>query len=185
MRFSRLSILSMVFLPFFVTEASSDTREPRIAFAVKDGFVEFALRQNGEPIADAIIEITDDKGRKFSGESGPDGEGAFPSQNSASFTVEIKTGARTADPIRLYKTADGIEPARVLLSYGLRPCCRGLAKAKPIIVGSPFEPQTPAASEESASWLWLCAFPIGLLMTAALTITIRQNQTAASFAENP
>ena len=179
MRISCLLILSLI----AVGVAPCAAEEPRVAFKLKDGFVEFALRQDGKPIA-ATIDVIDEHGKKIAaGETGPEGESAFPLPGGASFTVEIKAEARTADPIRLYRTKNGIEPARVLLSYGLRPCCRGRAKSEPIIAGAPDEP--PAQPEErSSAPVWLLAMPIVLLLTAALTLVMRHKQSIPRAAEN-
>jgi hypothetical protein len=118
-------------------DARSDTVEPQAAFVVKNGWVECALRQNGQPVAAAVIEVMDEAGKNFAeGQTGEEGQAAFPMPRGSSFTVEIKTGKRTADPIRLFPSADGIEPARVLLSYGLRPCCRFKERSETVGVGS-------------------------------------------------
>lgn len=123
--------------------------EPQVTFALKAGWVDCSVRQDGKPIGGAVIQIQDERGAKFAeGETGPGGETAFPVPAGSSCIVEIKTGERTADPIRLIKTGGRVEPARVLLSYGLRPCCRSkLIKPEPIIAGNPIE--APVEPKES------------------------------------
>ncbi len=127
--------------------------EPQVTFALKAGWVDCSVRQDGKPIAGAVIQILDERGVKFAeGETGPGGETAFPMPAGSSCIVEIKTGERTADPIRLIKSDGGVEPARVLLSYGLRPLCRSkLIKPEPIIAGFPNEP--PVEMKESNNLL--------------------------------
>ena len=127
--------------------------EPQVTFALKAGWVDCSVRQDGKPVDGAVIQILDERGVKFAeGETGPGGETAFPMPTGSSCIVEIKTGEWTADPIRLLKTDGGVEPARVLLSYGLRPCCRSkLIKPEPIIAGFPIEP--PVEANESNNLL--------------------------------
>lgn len=142
--------------------------EPRATFALQAGWVDLSVRQDGKPVAGAVIRILDERGMKFAeGETGALGETAFPMPPGASCTVEIKTGERTADPIRLVETGGGVEPARVLLSYGLRPCCRSvLVQAEPIIVGHPVEP--PAEWKDSIyPWAVLGAALFGVVAAAA------------------
>lgn len=101
--------------------------EPQAAFALKGGWVECKVEQDGRPLGNAGLVILDGHGNKFAdGETDDSGLGQFPAPAGASFTLEIKTGTKTSDPIRLLKVGSRIEPATVLLSYGLRPCCRGL-----------------------------------------------------------
>jgi hypothetical protein len=112
-----------------VSMASLDDRsgaaEPHAAFAVKDGWVECVLRRDGKPVPDAVIQIIDERGKNFAtGDTDQQGQAVFPLAPGSSFIVEIKTKERSADPIRLFKIDGAIEPSRVLLSYGLRPCCR-------------------------------------------------------------
>jgi hypothetical protein len=130
--------------------------EPQAAFALKHGWVEFALRQDGRPVADAKIQIMDEKGVKFGeGETGAAGETAFPLPPGASFVVEIKAGERIADPIRLFKSAAGVEPVRVLLSYGLRPCCRSIKPRGDMTVAQEQIETKAESNEESIPWHWL------------------------------
>ena len=144
--------------------AHLDAAEPQVAFTLKKGWVEFAVRREGKPVADALIQVLDERGNQFAeGETGPEGEASFPLPAGSFFTVEIKTGARTADPIRLFKTVEGVEPARVLLSYGLRPCCRSRPPYEPILCGNALE-----GPGDEPMWPWLAAALVGLSI-AALT----------------
>jgi hypothetical protein len=127
--------------------------EPQATFALKNGWVEVTLRKDGRPVANATIEITNQNGRNDGGgETDDEGFAAFPLPPGHSFIVEIKAGDRTADPIRLFKSdAGGVEPACVLLSYGLRPCCRSIKPPSQTLTAD--EPaETPPAIEEPTSW---------------------------------
>jgi hypothetical protein len=164
--------------------ASLGGAEPQVAFTLKKGWVEFAVRRDGKPVADALIHVIDERGNQFAeGETGPDGDAAFPAPPGASFIVEIKTGERTADPIRLFKTAGGVEPARVLLSYGLRPCCRSISRGEPLIVGTPTEPGV--APEESTSvGPWLAGILGGLIAITLLCFAFGWRQLSAERARD-
>jgi hypothetical protein len=118
---SRLVLLLLA----LALSATCRADEPRAAFTAKNGWVDLALQQDGKPVADAVVQIIDEKGTPFGeGETGATGQASFPMPRGASFLVEIKADGRTSDPIRLHVSDARIEPARVLLSYGLRPCCR-------------------------------------------------------------
>ncbi len=123
--------------------------EPVVAFAANGGFLELTLKRDGKAI-DAIVELRDEKGTPILGET-ENGEATIPLPAGASYTIELKTGERTADPIRLYRTPTGVEPSRVLLSYGLRPCCRTKVQREPIIAGAPDPAPEP---EEPRWWDW-------------------------------
>ncbi len=126
-----------------ITASVAGADEPRAAFVLKDGWVELALKQDGKPIADAAVQIIDEKGTPFGeGETGATGQASFPAPRGTSFTLEIKSAGRTSDPIRLHMMEQRLEPARVLLSYGLRPCCRFKSQSD--------EP-TPEAPTEAAA----------------------------------
>ena len=148
-------ILGLVLSTLFLDISSADhLDEARVTFAIKAGWVEMTLRKDGAPVAGATMRIVDEKGREATGETGDDGEAAFPLPAGESCLVEIKIGDRLADPIRLYRTKDGVDPGRVLLSYGLRPCCRGRAKSEPVVIGAPSEPAVTFDVQPSP-WRWL------------------------------
>jgi len=105
--------------------------EPQIAFVVKEGWVDFTLKQDAEPVSDAQVKIFDQNGHKFAeGETGTDGHGTFPMPTGDLFIAEIQIGERTADPIRICRYGEGVEPDRVLLTFGLRPCCTAELRRK-------------------------------------------------------
>jgi hypothetical protein len=155
--------------------AQGQPTEPQAAFTLKNGWVELALRKDGRPVANAAIQIIDEHGLNFGdGETGDEGRAAFPLPPGASFVVEIKAGDRTADPIRLFKCDAGVEPARVLLSYGLRPCCRSIKPAaEATSVAIPNE--TPsAANEEAMPWHFIVPVFAGVSVAAAVTLMVRR-----------
>lgn len=161
------SAFALAGLALLIAVAPCRGEEPQVAFVLKDGWVELVLRQHGKPLADARMQVTDERGRNFAqGETGKDGEAGFPLPRGNSFIVEFKTGERMADPIRLARVDDEVQPARVLLSYGLRPCCR--FKGRPEAVIEPTETEVPAAPVVSPTWLWIAALPIGIALVAVL-----------------
>jgi hypothetical protein len=150
-------------------DGHDNASEMHALFSFKDGWVEFSLRKDGRPFANATIQIIDEKGVKFGeGETGEEGETSFPLPSGSSFVVEIKAGQRTADPIRLFKSESGVEPARVLLSYGLRPCCRSIrSRGDVMIVGEKTEtPLVP--NEDPAFWQFLVPAFAGVVLAAVV-----------------
>lgn len=149
-------------------DAPCDAGEPQVAFTLKAGWVDVVVRQDGKPLG-VSIQLLDERGVTFAaGETGSGGETAFPMPPGSFCTVEIKTGEKTADPIRLHKTDHGVEPGRVLLSYGLQPCCRSkLIKPEPIIAGYPVEPSAEANRSSALHWAKLTlAIVIGVIAVA-------------------
>jgi hypothetical protein len=120
--------VNLIAITLFAIGSMASAHEPQAAFVLKGNWVECLVEQDGRPAANAALVILDAQGNKFAdGETDDTGLAQFPAPAGSSFTVEIKTaGAKTADPIRIMRAGSRIEPARVLLSYGLRPCCRGL-----------------------------------------------------------
>ncbi len=123
-RFQHLALLAILLALGFDSFCCSG--EPRATFAFQSGWVEMSLLKDGKPVEGATVQIDDEHGTRFAkGETDESGKAAFPVPNGPWWTVDIVTGGRSADPIRLFKTETGVEPGRVLLSYGVRPCCRG------------------------------------------------------------
>ena len=170
--------LALLLVAMTASVAAAD--EPRAAFALKDGWVELALQQDGKPVADASVQIIDDKGQPFGdGETGPSGQASFPAPRGASFTLEIKAAGRTSDPIRLYMMDQRLEPARVLLSYGLRPCCRFKSQSD-----TPTEPAPETTPTEPAPSLTkrvlLVAILGGVPLLAAIFFVQKRRRAGAA-----
>lgn len=99
--------------------------EPQIAFSLKKGWIRFSLTKEEKAIPDAQVTVYDEAGNKFAeGETDAQGQGEFPVPAGALFRVEVKTEGRTADLIQLTKSEGELFPNRVLLSFGLAPCCK-------------------------------------------------------------
>lgn len=126
---SRARNVNIGCLVLLMASSNAAAHEAQAAFALKAGWVECLVEKDGRPVANAALVILDGHGNKFAdGETDDTGLGQFPAPGGGSFTVEIKIGTRTSDPIRLMNVGSQIAPAKVLLSYGLRPCCRVLVK---------------------------------------------------------
>ena len=179
----RLISLAVLFVLLASTgNASAHPTEPQATFQLKKGWVEVAIRQDGKPVASATFEIMDEKGVKYGdGETEKDGETAFPLPVGSSFVVEIKTEGRTADPIRLFKTDIGVEPARVLLSYGLRPCCRSIkSRGEGSTVED--ESETPTPTENPTHWLKLASVFAGVSIIVAVVLFLVFRRYNSDFA---
>lgn len=141
----------IVGLALLIESGVGAAAEPQVDFSLKAGWVECGVTKDGEPVRDAVFHIISASGSKFAeGETDDRGQGQFPVPPGKWFIVEIKTGTRTADAIRLVHDSDGIQPAKVLLSYGLRPCCRVLAKKDAT-------PKPAAVATGEARSIWLLA----------------------------
>ena len=163
------------FAVLLVIAANSDGHpaEPQATFSVKKGWVEFALRKEGRPVADATLLILDDNGMKFGeGETAAEGETAFPLPPGASFLVEIKIGDRTADPIRLFRSEAGVEPACVLLSYGLRPCCRSIKSRGEVPIVDEQVETPPAPNDAPMPWHLLVPTFAGVSIAAVALFAV-------------
>jgi hypothetical protein len=174
----KLVTLTLVALLGAGRVASCRAAEPQVAFAVKTGWLEFTLRQNGEPVPDATVLVFDEDGRQFAeGETGDQGRGQFPLPRGQAFHVEIKLGGRTADPIRLRRSGDGksVVPANVLLSFGLRPCCRVVPRSERV------EAQEPAPAPFASPlpvWLQGAVGMSFLLLGTAVLVLARGGKPA-------
>lgn len=125
MCYSRFWIAAVVLLATVSDATPALATEPQVAFVVKDGWVEFSLTHDDNPVADAQVRVFTPNGYQFAeGETGLEGRGAFPLPPGQSFRIEIKIGDRTADPILLTPIDDHVVPTNVLLSFGLAPCCK-------------------------------------------------------------
>ncbi len=123
------------------------------------------LRKEARGIADAEVRIFDERGGSFgTGQTGSNGDSEFPLPPGKAFHVEIKVGDKFCDPIRLFNHGDKVEPSRVLLSFGLKPCCRNVF-AKESEEGSPSE--APIEIEPPLSTAMFVIGEISLLTLAA------------------
>jgi hypothetical protein len=157
-------IAVLVSVPFAAPAA-----EPQVEFEVKDGWVEFVLTQDDKPVPDAVVQVYDGNGGKFAfGEPGAEGRGTFPLPSGPEFRVEIKVGGRTADLIRLTVTESRVTPDRVLLSFGLAPCCRVPSRGG---FGSA-PPANPPASRSFSFPPWAQAASGILLMLVAIVVVV-------------
>lgn len=141
--------------------------EPTVSFQVKKGWVSFALQQNGKPVP-AVVQVLDEHGRTFAeGETGQEDRGEFPLPAGSTFTIEIKVGSRTADPICLRRAEGGtsVEPGNVLLSFGLRPCCRVSGRGGPT-AGKDVPPASPRSVP---AWLY-ALFGMSLLLIGSAVL---------------
>ncbi len=141
--------------------------EPHVTFKVEDGWIALTLRKQGQPIADADLRIIDERGGAFaSGQTGVSGESTFPMPPGKSFLVEVKIGERISDPIRIYQKGAEVEPSRVLLSFGLKPCCRNVY-AKQSAEGST---TNDSIQLDDTSSPWIFVFAQLLLASAAVGV---------------
>jgi hypothetical protein len=153
---SPLGIAAVVLLATACRPAVAHAAEPQVAFVVADGWVEFALTQDGRPVAGAQVRVFAATGHRYAdGETGPEGRGVFPLPPGPSFRVEIKLGDRTADPILLTPVGDHVVPTEVLLSFGLAPCCKVPSRAGAFGAGGadPGLPDRPETTGSLPVWV--------------------------------
>jgi peroxiredoxin len=151
----------------FAGACCCQAREPDVSFQVKDGWVEFAVQQDGQPCSDVSIHVIDERGMSFArGETGGEGQGVFPLPPGPSFIIELKTGARTADLVCLRKIGDRLEPARLLLSYGLLPCCKSPVRE----TATKTSVEDASSPQQSSDWLLFAAAILGLLCGMGLGV---------------
>lgn len=168
---SRFHIAAVVLLATAFSPASVLAAEPRVAFSVKDGWVEFTLTHDDKPVADAQVRMFTTNGHKFAeGETGPGGRGEFPLPPGHSFRIEIKVGDRTADPILLTPIDDHVVPTNVLLSFGLAPCCKVPSRGT---FGTESPGQSRPASPPGSIPIWLqAAGGIAFIILGALILWV-------------
>ncbi len=151
--------------------------EPRAAFSVESGWLQFAVTQDGQPVPAAAVAVFNEQGTPWaSGETDAEGRGSFPLPRGDSLLVELKVGSRSADLITLRRTAEGVVPANVLLSFGLRPCCRVPSR------GGVYRPEaeveiTPASR---LRWLPLTAMAACLLAGVSLLVLAIRSRPGTS-----
>jgi len=139
--------------------------EPRVAFTVEDGWLRFAVRQDDKPVADAAVSVFTEQGAPWAkGETGDNGKGGFPLPRGDEVLVELKLGEKTADLITLRRTGDGVEPAEVLVTFGLRPCCRVPSR------GGVYQPGPDVSPASSGRWLAWTVMSGCLLVGGSLVV---------------
>jgi hypothetical protein len=103
----------------------SSLREPQIAFQVKGKWLSLTVTQAGQPLPDVGVEVFSATAQKFAaGETDDAGQGQFPLPPGPYCHLEVRVGVRVADTIKLQLLGDRVLPGAVLLSFGLKPCCR-------------------------------------------------------------
>ncbi|MEZ6143543.1 MAG: SpaA isopeptide-forming pilin-related protein [Zavarzinella sp.] len=117
--------VAVVFTMLFMGNMPISASEPHVAFTVKDGWVEMAISHDANPVPEATFQIYSSNAQLFAeGETGKEGRAEFPLPPGPYFRVELKIDGRNADSIQLTKIEDYVVPARVLLSFGIAPCCK-------------------------------------------------------------
>ncbi len=154
----------------------SQAGEPQIAFTVANDWVDCRLQQDGVAIPGAIVQITDERGKKFAeGITGENGDGTFPLPHLPRFIVIVKIGDRVADPIRLTRIDTQVVPTEVLLSFGLRPCCSAVAmkNGERIYPTEPIPSWLPAIG---AAGIVFVMFVVGMLILTSPPTTSRSRK---------
>ncbi len=135
---------------------------------MNDGWIAFSLTHDEKPVVNAKVRVLDTRNGVFAeGEPEPEGRGKFPMPLSRYFLVEAKVGERFADPILLTKGGNSVAPDTVLLSFGLRPCCRTITTRAGTY--TPERNSTPGSS-----WWPLVTGAVGLFcLTTAVVLGFR------------
>jgi hypothetical protein len=163
------------FLALLVSANTAQTAEPQISFTVKNRWVKFNLTHDETPVTNGMVRVFDGFGNTFAeGETGTNGQGEFPLPSGHQFKVEIKIGERTADLIPVTSIGGNrVVPNRVLLSFGLAPCCRivsrGVVEKQTATVLSPHE---PSDKKEIGSNLWMPAIGTLILLLAGTCLVL-------------
>jgi hypothetical protein len=123
-----LSALPWVWVAALMPAATDLSRAgtvgPRASFALEHGWVQVQVRQEKGPVADARIRVFDDAEQVFAeGETDEQGVGSFPARGHTC-RIGITINGKECDLIPLHLDGKTAEPARVLLTFGTRPCCR-------------------------------------------------------------
>lgn len=166
---------SWVLLTALLIGSPSHAAEPQISFAVKNRWVKFTLTHDDQPVTNGMVRVLDGGGNSFAeGETGDNGQGEFPLPPGRLFRVEIKIGNRTADLIPITSIAGNrVIPDRVLLSFGLAPCCRMVSRG---VLEGPRTPVSslpePAQEKEILSPVWLPATGAVFLLLGGTTLVV-------------
>lgn len=145
---------------------AADAAEPQVEFEVKSDRVAFAVTRDEQPVAAAKVRVFDGILVYAEAESGPDGRGECPMPPGEFFRVDIQIGDRTADRILLRKIDDHVFPSRVLLTFGLAPCCR--VPSRGWAAWSQRVPASDAQADSTPSW-WVVAGGAGIALFVFVT----------------
>lgn len=148
--------------------------EPDVVFTVKDGWLSFVVTHDEKPVPNAQIQVYDHQGTKFAeGDSDAQGRGEFPLPPGPHFVMEFRVEQRTSDPITVTKLpGDQLAPARVLLSFGLAPCCRVPAR-----VPSELDEWEAAQERRAQAWrTWGRVGGAGLLAAIGVVLIVRSRR---------
>jgi hypothetical protein len=163
MRSFALILLGLMAAPVWASE-------PVVAFRVEEGWVRFAVTRDDQPVRDVTLRVVDRPGAPFvEGEADEQGVGSFPAPASADCVVTFTLAGQEADPM-LIQFADKksrVEPERVLLTFGRRPCC-SVTRLKP---------------DDSLAggwrWLWAAELAVGVAcLTGVLWLIWRPRSVA-------
>jgi hypothetical protein len=103
--------------------------KPEVSFSAEGGFVTLRLEGPAGPIADAIIKAYDHVEFVFAeGETDEAGIGTFPAPAGGVCRIGITIKGKECDLIPLHVRPDAVDPPRVQLTFGTRPCCRFAVK---------------------------------------------------------
>ncbi len=152
--------------------------EPVVTFQLEDGWVVLTLHQEQRPIADAGIKVFDRNDRVFAeGTTDEQGMGTFPLPKGDSFLVDVRIGAKTADSIRLSVIDQQIEPSRVLLTFGLQPCCQAPSRTA-AATANLHEESSPVQPGRLPTWLQALGGVV-FLVIGTLLLVVGQRSTSA------
>jgi hypothetical protein len=150
------------------------TTGPQAAFTVEDGWVKVIVHKDEAPVGIAHIRVYNDAEQQISdGETDERGNGTLFPVSDSSCRIGVTINSKECDliPLRIHGTR--VEPSRVLLTFGTRPCCRALAalrrSANSSREGQVDEPE-PARPRED--WVAATAAAGGFFLLAAGVVLI-------------
>jgi len=152
--------MNRFFLLLLLAPTTVGATEPQIAFVVEGPFAKFKLAQDGQPV-EGTIRVFDGAGNSFAEGESEGGRGGFPVPRGDVFTLEVKIGDRSADAITLTRDGNTITPANVLLSFGLKPCCRVPSRGV-------YRPGDTPAAGSLPMWLMAGGAGLSILVGSAL-----------------
>lgn len=141
---------------------------PEAAFVVRDGWLNVRLTDAGRPVSGATVRCLVGTHQWAEGETGSDGDGAFPAPKAGTCQMVFDLGAGPSAPIPLtFLTADSIVPTSCAVRDGSRDCCRPVRLTP---VGD-----TPAAPAPPTVWpLAVAGLVLGTVLSAAALWLLRR-----------